>query len=166
MGLVFVSIQPVYVFCSEHLIHLHLRYIYQCVCSYCHFVNCFGFVLVGLSSLPLSFSCDLMTNFSVMFGFLFLLCVCLSIVDFWFAVIMRFRYSHLCIIKIVVSCWSFNFRCIFNILRLCSPLLTIAGFDIIFVCRCFPTFIIYLPLAVSFSNRNFLVSSCGLFFSA
>ena len=34
---------------------------------------------------------------------------------------------------IVLSCWSFNFKCISNILHLYSPLLMIAGFDIIFV---------------------------------
>ena len=33
-----------------------------------HFVNCFGFVFVGVFSLPhLLFSCDLMTHFSVVF---------------------------------------------------------------------------------------------------
>ena len=43
--------------------------------SYCHFVNCFGFGFVGrFSSLPLLFSCDLITIFSVVF-----VCVCVCI---------------------------------------------------------------------------------------
>ena len=42
-------------------------------------------------------------------------------------------------------------------------LLMIARFDIIFVFGCFPTFSLCLPLPVSFSIHNFLVSSCGLF---
>ena len=75
---------------------------------------------------------------------------------------MRFWFSILCINKSVLSCWSFNFKCISNILRLCSPLLTIAGFDIIFMCGWFPNFTVCLPLLVSFPIRNFLVFSYGL----
>ena len=61
------------------------------VCSFCHFVNCFGFVFVRSFFPPpssLLFSYDLMTNFIVVFGFLFL-CV-LSIADIQFVVTMRF----------------------------------------------------------------------------
>ena len=47
--------------------------------------------------------------------------VCVSIVDFWFVVTMRFYNSSLYINKIVLSCWSFNTKCISNILHLCSP---------------------------------------------
>ena len=40
-----------------------------------HFLNCLGFVFVGLfSSLPLSFSCGLMTIFSAVLGILFSFC--------------------------------------------------------------------------------------------
>ena len=53
---------------------------------YCHFVHCFGFAFVAF----LLFSCDLMTNFSVVFAFLFFFCVCASIVAFWVVVTMRF----------------------------------------------------------------------------
>ena len=75
------------------------------------------------------FSHDLMSIFSDMFGcFFFFMCV--SIVDFWFAVLMWFFYNILDMNKIVLSCWCLNFTCISNILHWYSPLLTIAGFDI------------------------------------
>ena len=93
----------------------------------------------------------------------FFFCVCVSIVDFRFAATMKFWYSSLYIQKIVLSCWSFNFKCIFSILHLCSPPLTIAGFDIIFVWKWFPTFTVCLPLLKRFYICNFLDSSCGLF---
>ena len=48
MDLVFVPIQPICVFWLEHLIHLHLKGNYWFVCSFWHFLNCFGFVSVGL----------------------------------------------------------------------------------------------------------------------
>ena len=54
-----------------------------------HFVNCFGFVSI-FSSLFFKFSCSLMTIFSVIFGLLFIICMCVSIVDFWFAVMSGF----------------------------------------------------------------------------
>ena len=51
------------------------------MCSYYHFVNYFELVSVGLySPLFLLFSCGLVTTFSSLFRFLFLLCV--SKVDF------------------------------------------------------------------------------------
>ena len=62
-----------------------------------------------------------MTKLSVVFGFLFLF-VCISIVDFQFVVPMMFWNSCLHINKIVLSCWSFNFKCISNILHLSSSL--------------------------------------------
>ena len=81
MGLVFVSIQPVFVFWLEHLIYLYLRqYLY--VCSYYHFV-----VFIDLFSSLILFSDDLTFILSVVFGLH--LCVCVSIVDFWFVVPMR-----------------------------------------------------------------------------
>ena len=46
MGSVFVSILPVYVFWLKHLDEGN----YQYVCLFCHFINCFGFVFVGLFS--------------------------------------------------------------------------------------------------------------------
>ena len=46
MGSIFVSNQPVYVFWLKHLDEGN----YQYVSSFCHFVNCFGFVFVGLFS--------------------------------------------------------------------------------------------------------------------
>ena len=47
---------------------------------YCHLSHCFAFGFV-------SFSCNLMTVFTVVFGMLLLLCV--RVVDFWFAITMR-----------------------------------------------------------------------------
>ena len=119
--LIFVSIQPVYAFLLEHLIHLHLRwlihvfllpfswFLWICFCQ--SFFFPFFFVL---------FSCDLMTNFNVVFGF-FLFFVCVSIVDFHFVVTMRFWYSSVYINKIILRCWSFDFKCISIFLHLCSP---------------------------------------------
>ena len=67
-------------------------------------------------------------------------------------------YRSLYINKIVLSCWAPNFKCISNILHLCSPLPTVTGFVMVFVCRWFPTFTLCLPLLLSFSICNFLVS--------
>ena len=44
MGFVFISIQPLYVFGLQHLVHLHLLI----DITYCHFVHCFGVVFVDL----------------------------------------------------------------------------------------------------------------------
>ena len=64
------------------------------VCSYGHFVNCFEFVFVGLFCL---FFCSLviwqLSIFSDVFGLIFF--VCISIIDFCFAVTMRFLYNNL-----------------------------------------------------------------------
>ena len=49
--------------------------------------------------------------------------------------------------EIVLSCWSFNFKCISNILHLDS-LLTIFHIDIIFVCGLFPAFTLCLSLCM------------------
>ena len=73
----------------------------------------------------------------------FFLVVCLSVVDCWFAVTMKFRYRSLCIYKIVLSCWSLNCKCLSTILLLYTPLLMISGFVSIFVCGWFPIFSIY-----------------------
>ena len=90
--------------------------------------------------------------------------VCPSIVDFWFVVAMKCWYSSLYIYKTDLSCWSLNFKCICNTLHLYSSLLMFSGFDII-AYGWFPMFTVCLPLLMSFSVHNFLVSSCGLFFS-
>ena len=131
------------------------------------FFNCFGsFLQVFFSSLFI-FSCDLMNNFSVVCGFLFLFYVCVSVVDFWCAVPVRIFprevwYCILCMCKVVlVSVISISIS--FPVSCTCT-LLTIAGFDIIFVCRLFLTCTVYLLWLVSFPIGNFLVSGCGLFF--
>ena len=102
----------------------------------------------------------------LLFQLLFLL-VCISVVDFCFAVTMRFWYSTLSLYMIVLSCWSLSFKCVPSILHLYS-LFTTAGFDTIVVCRWFPTFTEYLPLSVSkitMSICKFLVPSYAFFFS-
>ena len=68
---------------------------YWCVHSYFHFINCFVCVFVGLFS-PL-----LLLFFSLVIWWLslvlcldwFFLLVCVSIVDVWFAVILKFWYE-------------------------------------------------------------------------
>ena len=133
-------------------------------CSYCHFVNCFGIVFVVLaSSLPLLFSpLVIWWLYLVLCLDSFFFFVCVSIVDFWLVVTMKFQYSSLHVSKTILSCWSLNFKYISNILHL-YPLLTIAEFDIIFVCKWFPAFTACLLLPVSFPIPYFLVSSCRLF---
>ena len=45
----------------------------------------------------LLFSClvILMTIFNAMFGFLSLLCMCISTIDFWFVIIMMLTYDYM-----------------------------------------------------------------------
>ena len=70
------------------------------------------------SSLVLSF-CGLMTIFSVVFELIFLICV--SIVDFWFAVALKFSYRSLYIYETVLSYWSLNCKCLASVLHLYPP---------------------------------------------
>ena len=98
-----------------------------------------------------------------MFWLLFLLCVCICNRKFLVYVSHEVLIQQfICIYKIVLSCWSPNFQWIVNILHF--TLLTVAGFDIIFVYGLFPTFTVYLPLLVSFPIHNFLVSRVALSF--
>ena len=113
------------------------------------------------SSFPFLFS------FSMVWWLYLVLCldyffffVCVSLVNFWFGVAMRFWYSS---IKIVLSCRSPNFKFISNIWHLCF-LLMIICFDIIVVCGWFHTFPLCLPFLVSILIHNFLLSICGIFF--
>ena len=97
----------------------------------------FGF----FSSLPLYlvFSFYLLTIFSVMSGLLFLfLCDHYSYLIFGSHFIC---YIHLYVCRIVSACWSLNFRCIFNILHLYSPLLMI----VILFYLLFLLFLIVIP---------------------
>ena len=73
-----------------------------------------------LSSFFFLLPCDLMTIFSVnMNSFLF--CVCVSVIDFWLMVTMRFIYSNLCTCVIILSWWSLKFKCISTALCFYSP---------------------------------------------
>ena len=80
------------------------------------FFNCFGFVSVALFT-PISsfvpFSCDLMTIFSVMFGFLsffsffFFFFFCITILEFCFAVTIRFFVAlYVCVCVLGGVYWS------------------------------------------------------------
>ena len=126
----------------------------------CHFVNCFGFVFVGLfSSFPPLLSYDLMMIFNVVFGLLFLFCVYIYYWFFLFMVTMRFWYRSL--YDTLLSCRSLiNFKYIFKILHSYSFPLMITGFDIVFVWM-----ISYLYCMWAFLFPNILVPSSGLFFS-
>ena len=121
------------------------------------FYNSFLFLFSSFALFPL----DLVSKFTVVFVFL-LLC------EIFYCRLFVHSYHGTCIYlyinKIVLSlCLFFFSKCIFNILHLLA-LLTITGLDIIFLHRWFTTFTVCLSLPVSFSNHNFLVSSCGLFF--
>ena len=104
---------------------------------------------------------DVLSLMMCLVRFFFFMFIC--IVDFCFVAPMRFLYHSLYMYKIVLRCWYFNFKCISNILHLCSPLLTIAVLisclcvddflHLLYVCFyqwAFP-FIIFLSLVVAFS---------------
>ena len=63
------------------------------------------FVVFLVSSSFALFLCDLMTIFSVMFGFLSLF-VCVSLIGFWFVVTMRIIYNilYMCVCVCVCVC--------------------------------------------------------------
>ena len=68
---------------------------------------------------PFSFSSlEVFTIFGVVFGLLFLICMC--ILYFWFAVTIKFWYRSPHIYKIVLSCWSLN--CRYTVSCICTPL--------------------------------------------
>ena len=129
---------------------------------FCYFTNCSGIVFCRCFFLSFLFSSLVIDDFSVVFWLLY---PCVSTVGFPFVITMRFGYSSPYINKTVLSCLPFHVKHISNILYLCSPSLTIAGFVIIFEYEWFPA-ITCLPLVVSFAVCNLLVSSCGPFFFA
>lgn len=92
--------------------------------------------------------------------------VCVSIVDFWFAVILKFWYKSLYVYEIVLSCCSLNCKFISSVLHLYPPLLMISDFGGIIVHGWFRIFTVYIPLLVSLVICGIFVSGCGLFFSA
>ena len=113
---------------SHHLVNLHLRQLWY-TCSECHFVNFFRFVFVGLFSSLLLFSSLVVWWLTLVLCFYYL---CVSIADFWFAVMIRMWYRSLYIYKIVLSWWPFNCKCIFRILHL-YPLL-VESLNLLFLC--------------------------------
>ena len=135
------------------------------------FLIFFFFFVALFSSLPLLFSSVVVWWLALVlcleFFFFF---VCVPIVDFPFAVPMRFWNSSLYINKIVLSCWYFNFKYISNILHfvlLFSQFLVLIWYlcednflSLLYVCLylwAFP-FIIFLYLVGSFlfHLQNFL----------
>ena len=114
------------------------------------------------------FFCSLLlwfdTMFSVVFELIFLVCV--SNVDFWFAVILKFWYKSLYIYEIVLSYYSLNCKCISSVLHLYPAPLMISDFCGIIVGVWFCIFTEYIPLLVSLVICGFFVSCCCLFFCA
>ena len=134
------------------------------VYSYCHFVNCSAFVFVGFfPCFPFMFSCGLMTNLQCCVGLFILCCVCLSCIfslqlPWGFDIAFYICEQDCCMLLI------FEFQ-----MCLCSPPLTIASFSIMYVCVVeargwFPVLTMFA--LVRFFTDHFLVSSCGLLFSA
>lgn len=109
------------------------------------------------------FCCD---DYIIAFGLLFLF-LCVYISQRFFLINTRFIYKIQTAIYIpfFLNCSSPKFKCLSNILQLYFPLPVIAGFDI-FVCGCFPTFVISLHLLMSLLICNFIFSSyCLLLFT-
>ena len=145
---------------------------YWYVCSYCHFVNCFGFVFVGLfSSFPPLLSCDLMMIFNVVFGLLFLFCV---YIYYWcFCLCLPWGFDIEVYMDTLLSCWSLNFKYIFKILHLYSfPLMILVLISylcvvISYLCCMFAftgelsCFLIFLFLVVAFSLQRSSFSICS-----
>ena len=75
--------------------------------------------------------------------------VCVSIVDFWFAVILKFWYKSLYVYEIVLSCCSLNCKFISGVPHLYPPLLMISEFDDTIACGWFCIFTVYISLLVS-----------------
>ena len=159
--------------CSQSVSQItYARYLYKQNCTTPLSVFFVGFFYGGgvvylfcfLSSSFLSW----LDDFSDALEFLFLLCV--YIYDNRLLVccdheILIQQSVYTCVI--VLSCWSLPFQCISNILHVYSPPLTITGFDIMF--ECVHGFLLLLYVcrywwALPFDP--FLVSRCGLFFSA
>ena len=134
--------------------------------SYCHFIDCFGFVFVSLfSSLLLLFSPLVVWWVSlVLYWSWFFLFLCVSIVEFYFEVILKFCIG--------VCIYMRLFEVIGLLIASVSPvscLCTLLMFLILVAYLCMDDFLsvvyIYMPLLVSLVICGIFVSSCGLFFS-
>ena len=103
---------------------------YWYVCSYCHFINHQFF------STPFFFCSLVIWWLSLVICFdSFLLCVCVSIINFWLVVTVRLKYTNL------YHCWFLNFKHTLIMLHLHSPPFTIIIFDIIFYIKLFCVFL-------------------------
>ena len=77
--------------------------------------------------------------------------VCVSIVDFWFAVILKFWCKSLYVYEIVLSCCSLNCKFISSVLHLYPPLLMISDFGGIIVHGWALSFVAFLFPVAAFS---------------
>ena len=126
MGLVFVSIQPVCLLVGTFspLTFKVISDMYVLIAILLIALNLFLLLFFFPSFLVLS-SSGLMTIFSVVFELIFL---CVSIVDFWFSVILKFCCKCLYVYEIVLSYCSLNCTLISSVLHLYPPLLMISDF--------------------------------------
>ena len=107
------------------------------------------FLLLFFSSLLLLFSHLLVWWLSLVLCFSwFFYFVCVSIVDFWLAITLKFWHKNLHIYEIVLSCWCVNCKCISSVLHLYPPLLMISDFGGIIECGWFCIFTVYIPLLI------------------
>lgn len=91
-----------------------------------------------------------MTICSVVF-WITCVCVYISVIDFWFAVTIRFLYCKSTYIQIILSYFNLLISNALPIsLHLYSPRIMLFGFDILFVCLWFPNFIVCFA---SFTNE-------------
>ena len=75
--------------------------------------------------------------------------VCVSIIDFWFAVILKFWCKSLYVREIVLSCCSLHCKFISGVLHLYPPLLMISDFGGTSVHGWFRIFTVCISLLVS-----------------
>jgi len=91
------------------------------LCAYCPFVNCFELPFLGFFFFSfLLFSCDLMTVFSVMFGFFSFVSVSYRFLVFCYSEVFIKQFIYLSVV--LLSCQSPVFNCIWTTLHLYSPL--------------------------------------------
>ena len=119
---------------------IYIKWNYEYAGTYCYFLNCFGFIILGLF-LPFLF-CSLLLWFAdslqLLFGLLFLFYV--SIVVFWFTVPVRLWHSNLNMYRIGFGCWFFNFsfKCIWFFFFFAFSIIIITIFYLFAVSWAFP----------------------------
>ena len=112
----------------ERLVHLHLKWILIGMCLLL-FLNCFQVVLwffLFLSSSFAVFPCDLVT--SVIFGFLFLFCLCIYLISF-----LVFGYQDKLYIHVIISSSLSQMHSNPTFLLLTSHLMSLTSFFTYFI---------------------------------